>query len=172
MNLLLVRHAVAEEREEFAKTGKRDSERPLTREGREKMRQAAHGVASLLSNLDVIVTSPLKRTVQTARILAAAYTDVDVVRLESLAPDGDHAGTMEWLSRNAHLRSVAMVGHEPSLGELFALLASGRDAPFFEFKKGGVVLLSLGKKPAPGNGRLEWAVQPAALRLISKSKRA
>ena len=45
MKLLLIRHAIAEEREDFARTGKDDRLRPLTDEGRKKMKQAARGPA-------------------------------------------------------------------------------------------------------------------------------
>jgi phosphohistidine phosphatase len=171
MKTLLIRHAIAEERGDFAETGKPDSERPLTREGRSKMRRITSGLASLVPEVDLIATSPYTRCLQTAKIVGAAWPDAEIVRLPSLEPNGSHEATLEWLAERSHLRCVAVVGHQPSMGELLTLLLECGDKDFFEFKKGGSALVSSeGKSPARG-AVLEWAIQPAALRLIAKGKR-
>ena len=66
MKLLLVRHAIAEEREEFERTGEPDDQRPLTSEGRKKMKRAAAGLGELVNKVDILATSPLARAQQTA----------------------------------------------------------------------------------------------------------
>ena len=48
MRLLFIRHAIAEDRDEWAKSGRPDAERPLTDRGRERMRRAARGLTRLL----------------------------------------------------------------------------------------------------------------------------
>ncbi|MGH7674557.1 MAG: SixA phosphatase family protein, partial [Gemmatimonadales bacterium] len=73
MQLLIVRHAIAQDRDEHATSGQDDSLRSLTREGRVKMRQAAKGLHRLVKTLDVLATSPLARAAQTAEILGAEY---------------------------------------------------------------------------------------------------
>src|SRR6476469_7334740 len=88
VELLVIRHGVAEEREEFEATGKDDSLRPLTKEGRWKMERVAKGLRHAIPSLNVIATSPFTRAAQTAKIVAAAYDDVDVERLDALTPDG------------------------------------------------------------------------------------
>ena len=69
MKLLLIRHAIAEEREDFEKTGKDDRLRPLTDEGRKKMKQAARGLKEVVPHVDLLATSPLTRAAQTGAIL-------------------------------------------------------------------------------------------------------
>jgi phosphohistidine phosphatase len=167
MKVLLVRHAPAGDRQEFARNGKADSERPLTREGRAKMRRAAQGVMSLVPELDMIVSSPLTRAMQTARILAASYSDSDITRLDSLSPGGSHDATIHWLAKHSNLRTVALVGHEPGLSELFSNLVSGSDDTLTDFKKGGMALVTFQGKPAPGGATLNWLVTPAILRAIA-----
>ncbi len=172
MKLLLVRHAIAEEREDWAKTGKGDNLRPLTRDGREKMRRVAAAIASVVPDLDVVASSPLTRAMQTAKIVSAAYSDLEIVRLDSLAPDGSFDGVIEWLEKHTNQRCVALVGHEPSLSGLLASLLVGSPAPFFEFKKGGVAQLSFSGKPAAGGAKLDWAIPPAMMRAVAKATRA
>jgi phosphohistidine phosphatase len=58
MQLLIVRHAIAMEREEFAKTGRPDSDRPLTDTGRRRMRKNARGLQRISPHPDLIATSP------------------------------------------------------------------------------------------------------------------
>ena len=63
MDLLVIRHAIAEDREVFAGTGKDDSLRPLTDRGRERMQEGARGLVRLVDRLDVLATSPLTRAI-------------------------------------------------------------------------------------------------------------
>jgi phosphohistidine phosphatase len=167
VKVLLVRHAPAEDRQEFARKGKPDTQRPLTREGRAKMRRAAQGAVSLLPELDMITSSPLTRAMQTARILAASYSDSDITRLESLSPGGSHEASIDWLARHSNLRCVAMVGHEPGLSELLGTMLNGGESTIAEFRKGGMALVSFPGKPAPGEASLDWFVTPAILRTIA-----
>ena len=76
MRLVVVRHADAGDREAFAKTGKSDDLRPLSEKGRKQMKGASKGLRALVPGADLIVTSPLTRAVQTAKIVAVAYDDV------------------------------------------------------------------------------------------------
>ena len=70
MNVLVIRHAIAEDRDVFARTEKDDDERPLTDEGRKKMARGAQGLHTLVPKLDLIASSPLVRAQQTAAIVA------------------------------------------------------------------------------------------------------
>ena len=88
MELLVIRHGVAEERETFDATGQDDSLRPLTKEGRWKMERVAKGLRRLLPSVNLIATSPFTRALQTARIVADAYGNVELEHLDALMPDG------------------------------------------------------------------------------------
>lgn len=89
MQVLVVRHAIAEQQEEFARTGKDDSQRPLTDDGRRKVRRGAAGLRAVVPAIDVLATSPLLRAVQTAEILAAVYNGRNMVTVKELSPDSE-----------------------------------------------------------------------------------
>src|SRR5437773_11220092 len=86
MRLLVVRHAIAEDREAFARSHKDDAARPLTPDGRRKMARAAEGLKQLVPELELLAASPYKRALETAEIIAHAYGDQRVERVGELAP--------------------------------------------------------------------------------------
>ena len=89
MELLVIRHGVAENREDFEATGLDDSLRPLTKEGRWKMERVAKGLRLLLPSLSLIATSPFTRARQTARIVADSDGEAELECLDALTPDGN-----------------------------------------------------------------------------------
>jgi phosphohistidine phosphatase len=166
MQLLIVRHAVAEERETFAATGRDDAERPLTEQGRRKFRRSALGLRGLVPTLDVLATSALERAVQTADILAKVYGVGDVVRLRELEPEARPAALLPWLHAQRHRAVVAVVGHEPHLSSLAERLLTGGEREFVELKKGGACLVDLGEDPRSGRAALLWLLTPGQLRKL------
>ena len=168
MRLLIVRHAIAEDRETFARTGKKDALRPLTRYGRVQMRQAARGLRRILPSIDLVGTSPLRRTVQTAEILAAAYDDPPLVRVPSLDHAPDPLGFIHWLQGHRREDVVAAVGHEMHLVSLMSELLSGRRGQFVLLKKGSASLLQFEGSVRPGRAKLVWSLSPAHLRALGK----
>src|SRR3989442_3095903 len=111
MRLLVVRHAIAEDREAFARSHKDDSTRPLTPDGRRKMERAALGLKELVPELDVLAASPYKRAIETAEIIAAAYGGLSVERVPDLAPGAGVDRVVSWLAGPPPPRSVAVRGH-------------------------------------------------------------
>jgi phosphohistidine phosphatase len=170
MELLLIRHAVAEEREEFAATGLSDDLRPLSSEGRRKMERGARGLAAQVAALDLVAVSPLVRARQTAEIVAAAFGGPPLVETASLAPDADPRRFLSWLARRRGAQRVAAVGHLPHLARLAALCLGGGDGerPALEVKKGSAILLALGARPAAGRAVLVWSLAPAHLRRLAE----
>lgn len=166
MRLLLIRHAIAEEREDFARTGKDDRLRPLTDEGRKKMKQAARGLRTLVPDIDLLATSPLTRAAQTGAILDSVYGGLDEVEIEELTPETTPEEFLRWLRRQKG-DLVAAVGHEPSLSQILGWLLTGTDRRLFAFRKGGACLLDLGDEPAGGTATLLWALTPAQLRTLA-----
>ena len=165
MDLLVIRHAIAADRDEWAKTGKPDRDRPITDAGRERMYENARGLQSVFPEIDLLVTSPLKRAVQTADVVADVYEDTPVIEAKELAPDGSPEGVGRWLAGRQESR-VAVVGHEPSLGTLIGWLVAGDNEPLVSLKKGGACLLRLREEPGPGAATLKWLVPPKILRRI------
>jgi phosphohistidine phosphatase len=170
VQVLIVRHAIAEDRVTFAATGEPDGRRPLTDGGRRRMATGARGLRRLVPRLTRIATSPLVRAAETAEILAAAYDDdVPVEELAALAPGGEPDGVVSWLHPRAADACIALVGHEPDLGELTAYLLLEDAATFFSFKKGGAALLEFDGPVGAGQGSLRWLMQPKHLRALGSN---
>ena len=168
MHLLIVRHAIAEDREAFAASGQDDARRPLTKDGRKKMRRAAIGLAAVAPAIDVLATSPFVRATETADIVAAAFHRPSTHAVDALTPERPAADFVEWMHTVDGGEVVAAVGHEPHLGRLVSWLVSARKQPFLELKKGGACLLDLGPAPLAGSARLEWVLTAGQLRQLAR----
>jgi phosphohistidine phosphatase len=113
MRLLLIRHGIAETREDFARTGEGDDLRPLTRAGRRKMRRAARGLRELVPAIDTLLTSPLVRARQTADIVARVYGGPAPWELEALRPERPPDELLHWLRAQPGMPHEAPSGGEP-----------------------------------------------------------
>ena len=163
MRLLVIRHAIAEDREVFAATGRDDALRPLTAEGTRKMKRTARGLHELVPTVNRIVSSPYTRAAETAEILRREYELEAVDTARELEPPTAIGIVADWVGRLTD-NTVAIVGHEPQLGRLVTCLVSGADRSGVEVKKGGVCLIEFEQTPAAGNGRLRWSIPPGVLR--------
>ena len=159
MQLVLIRHARAEERMLF----KRDRTRALTQDGQRRMRKAVRGLHALLPGLTLIATSPLLRARQTAEIVAAGYAGIDTVSLPALSPGVAPRAVLAWLRAQPADAMLALVGHEPDLGLLAGWLLSGKQTGFVQFKKGAAALIEFAGAPAAGKGTLAWLLTAAQL---------
>jgi phosphohistidine phosphatase len=168
VRLLIVRHAIAENRKAFARTGKKDALRPLTSHGRVQMRQVSKGLRRILPSIDLVGTSPLKRTVQTAEILAAAYDHPRLVSVPALDHSPDPLTFIHWLQTHRREDVVVAVGHEMHLISLMSTLLSGKRGRFVLLEKGGACLLLFEGALRPGGAKLVWSLSPAHLRALGK----
>ncbi len=166
MKLLVIRHAIAEDRDTWARTGEDDTLRPLTVAGRKKMRAVARGLARVGPTPDLLATSPLTRAVETADILDRAYGGVDTMVLEQLTPERHPADLLGWLRTCATDSTIGVVGHEPHLSDLLSWLLTGREGSFIQLKKGGACLLAFQGNARAGSAMLRWALTPAQLRRL------
>jgi len=113
------------------------------------------------------VTSPLVRTKQTAEIVAAALNPKPpVVTAESLAPDGTYQEIITDLEKQAKRTRIAIVGHEPGIGEFAARLIGSRHS--IPFKKGAICRIDVDALPPSGPGDLRWMLTTRILRSIRK----
>ena len=166
MRLLLIRHGKAEDRDDFAKTGRPDDERPLTPAGQDEMRAVADGLAAAVPDVALIATSPLVRAMQTADAVARGYPDAIRETTDVLAPDAPFAAFVDWLQRHREHDAVAAVGHNPHLSELASWLTGGDDS--IDMKKGSALLLELGQDAGAGSAQLVWYRTPKKLGAISE----
>lgn len=165
VHLYLVRHAVAEDR---GPAWPDDALRPLTDDGAKRWRRQAAGLAAIDARPDIILTSPFTRARQTADLLAAAFPKKPkVVELPALQPGARPRDVLRLLEPDPRRTSVALVGHEPGLGELAAFLVGFKTPP--EFKKGGVARIDVAILPPPaGSGALQWWLTPKVLRELGR----
>jgi phosphohistidine phosphatase len=162
--LLVVRHAIAEDAAEYARTHPDDAGRPLTSEGKKKMKRVAESLRTLVPDIQLLATSPFTRAVQTAEILAAAYDGVDPVVIPMLAPAQSADEVTRWLIGERRHDTVAIVGHEPGLGRVASWLLAKSERSFIEIKKGAALLLSFPDAVDAAAGTLLWSLTPAQLR--------
>jgi len=163
LELYLIRHGVAAERgDEYPD----DSKRPLTSQGIARLRKEAKALEGLGVALDQIVSSPLVRTRQTADTIAESLKGKPpVATSDALAPAGTPGAVMQELAKYAKKGRLALVGHEPNLGELAARLIDARTP--LEFKKGGICRIDFDVLPPKGVGTLRWFLPPRILRKLA-----
>jgi phosphohistidine phosphatase len=161
--LYLIRHGLAAERGDNYPD---DAKRPLTARGIERMKREGKALVALDVTFDVILTSPLVRTRQTADALASAFREPPpIVNTPSLAPGGTHNAIVDDLAKQSHRRKkIAIVGHEPGIGELAGRLIGLRRP--IEFKKGAICRIDVTALPPTGNGQMRWFLTPRILRKI------
>ena len=163
MQLLVIRHAIEMEREEYAKSGRPDSDRPLTDTGRRRMRKNARGLQRISPHPDLIATSPWLRAADTARVVAETLGVERMETLDAMLPDRHPQELAAWLNERLEVATVAVVGHEPHLGEVVTWLLGGEGSNV-EFKKGGACLLRIDDQVDAGSALLLWHLTPAQLR--------
>jgi phosphohistidine phosphatase len=168
MQLLVIRHAIAEDQLEFQRSSRPDDLRPLTVSGKKRMRRAIPALKRLVPAIDVLASSPLVRARQTAAIVSRVYPEVRVETLAGLAPDARLPVLLHWLRGRGAGATVAVVGHEPHLSHLISWLLSGRFTSFVRLRKGAACLLSFDSEPAPGEAELQWLLQPRQLRHLAR----
>jgi phosphohistidine phosphatase len=168
MNVLVIRHAIAQDAAEYATGHVDDAGRPLTPEGRKKMKRVAQALRGLIPDIDLLATSPLVRAVQTAEIVAAAYDGLEPLPVPVLAPAHAVAALAEWLDGQRRHDTVGIVGHEPGLSRAMSWLLAGSERSFIELKKGAASLLRFDAAVGAGSATLVWALTPSQLRTLSR----
>jgi phosphohistidine phosphatase len=150
MELILWRHAEAAE-------GVPDGTRPLTEKGRRQAERMAHFLSKQLPQNTRILVSPALRAQQTATALSHHFIT---------APDiGVHATPQKAIAAAGWPKaggSVLLVGHQPWLGELAALLMTGH-ADYWNIKKGAVWWFSWREREDDSRTVLRLVIAPDQL---------
>lgn len=167
MDLLIVRHAIAFERN--ARRWPDDGERPLSPEGMVRARKAAAGLKQIAERPRCVLSSPLVRAKQTAAILTEFAGWPKAAECPALEPDEPPERVFAALAAQRE-KIVAVVGHQPGLGRFLAAclptqMHGGLNPKAFELKKMGVALVSFSGTPRSGAGVLNWFVPPRILRV-------
>jgi phosphohistidine phosphatase len=163
-DLYLLRHGIAVDP---GAPGMRDLDRPLTPKGEKRIKQIARCLARLDLKLERIATSPLLRARATAEIVARELGLRHLVETSDVLAVGSSADAIdEWL-RERHEERLLLVGHNPTLSDLIALLVAGSDrALVCDLKKGGIAALTrLGSTST--RFTIDWIATPRLLRRLT-----
>jgi phosphohistidine phosphatase len=164
MELLIVRHAIAYERN--AKRWPDDGARPLSPRGVMRARRAAVGLKKLGLRPVRVFASPLERTQQTAAILTQYAGWPRALPCPLLLPGESPQELLALLARTRG-RRLAVIGHQPDLGRLIASsLPGSTGSAAFELRKMAVALIAFEATPRAGQGELRWLVPPRLLRAV------
>ncbi len=163
--LYIMRHGIAVTRGSAGFSD--DSKRPLTPDGKKKMKEITEGLMRLGFDVDWIVTSPLVRAVETAELVAEGCgSNVPMDFCDHLSPGGSPESLISFLAKHANRKRVLVVGHEPDLSSMAArLIGAGRHANL-AFKKGGCCLITFDEFPPKSPGELVWWTTPRLLRKL------
>jgi phosphohistidine phosphatase len=162
MELLIVRHAIALERDR--QRWRDDGARPLSPAGMRQSRKAAAGLKVFSKAPDRLLTSPLIRARQTAQILTDVAGWPQAEEAPELSPGGAALAVLTLLGQKRG-KVVAVVGHEPGLGALLAVCLLGEGgAMAIEMKKNAVACVSFEGSPRAGRAVLKWLATPRMLR--------
>ncbi|MFN8847646.1 MAG: SixA phosphatase family protein [Bdellovibrionales bacterium] len=165
IQLVLIRHSVALEREEFQKKTKLDDAfRPLTMKGRRRLEKVSRMMKKRwVKQFDMIITSPYTRAKQSAQIISQVYDEQKIVESAELVPQSPPQAFVKWMrSQNFKGNTLAIVGHEPNLSLLATYLLAGNEYAFLEFKKAGLMCLEIDmvKSLGPSSAQLQWLIAP------------
>jgi phosphohistidine phosphatase len=170
MNLYLMRHADAGVPRENPLL---DAKRGLVKEGKQQCMLMAGVLAGLNAQIDVIVSSPLKRARQSAQFVGTEIGfDAPILSSPALAPDGDYAAFQQLIAQHSAREGVLVVGHNPNLHQFIAkLIANGNGhhpnpgSGTIRLRKGAIARIDLAKRPA----QLQWLIDPRLARVIYAS---
>lgn len=169
MDLFILRHAIAEEKETY--TGP-DSERPLTEKGAKKMRRIAGSLRKMEISFDVVLSSPFRRAKETAEIVVNEFHCETALKFSAhLKVGGNPAALIDEINKSyGRSESILLVGHEPYLSGLISMLISGENGLPIALRKGGICKLSVGSLRYGRCATLEWLMAPSQIIGNSDSK--
>jgi phosphohistidine phosphatase len=164
MDCILFRHGIAVDQQEW--DGEED-ERPLTPKGMDKTRQAAAGLLRLDLAPSDLLSSPLVRAMETAKLIREVFhLRTDIQRCEELRAEALPEKLFPVLAGLPPDACVICVGHEPHLGALAGVMLFGKPVLGLALKKAGACCIRFEQDPLPGEGKLRWWMAPAQLRMI------
>ena len=160
MDVYVLRHGVADERD-YRKYPD-DNLRPLISKGVDKLVRQAKGLKAVGFCVDLVISSPLVRAVQTAEVVMAGLGMAgDLVYSEALAPEAHPYLFLEELaSKYSTVDRVMVVGHEPHLSRFVSMVVTGDPNALIRLKKGALCKLRIPRPDGVRSGWLEWLMTP------------
>jgi phosphohistidine phosphatase len=166
MNLFILRHASAGIRRVNPLL---DTKRPLDKEGKRHCLHLAHVLNAMKLQFDLIISSPLKRCMQTASLVGTETGyEAKILTASALTPEATYAQFQKLLQDNAKFENLLVVGHDPNVTAFLGSLlvpASAATRASVRFRKGTLARVSL---PASvrGPATLQWMLDPRIVRAL------
>ncbi len=156
MQVYLLRHGVAEDQ----RPGSSDADRALTADGRRKLRSVLQAASKAGVKPTLILTSPLKRAIETAEIAqdVLQYKN-EILRTKALSPSSSVEEVWDEIRTHRDEASLMLVGHNPLFDNLAAYLLGSEDV-HVNFKKGAILRVDFDAFPAQPKGILRWYLTP------------
>jgi phosphohistidine phosphatase len=161
MFLYFLRHASAGQQ---LSTPKKDEKRSLDKDGIEQCGYIGRALASLGVQVEVIISSPLKRATQTAALVGNEIGYEGKLAIENaLRPQASFVDFQKMLEKYARQDSVLVVGHNPNLREFLGrVISDGGGEAVVDLKKGAVAKVEMRRS----SGSLSWCITPRILRTL------
>lgn len=161
MIIYFLRHASAGE---HLINPKKDEKRALDKDGIEQCGYVGRALAAIDAQVDVIISSPLKRATQTASLVGNEMGYEGKLQIDAaLRPQASLADFRRMLEKYARQESIMVVGHNPNLSQFLGttISESGCEASV-DLKKGAVARVDMRRT----SGTLQWCLTPKALRTL------
>ena len=172
MNLFVLRHASAGTRRANPVL---DLKRPLDKEGKQHCQRLAYVLNALKIQFDLIVSSPLKRSLQTASLVGTETGyESQILLSNALVPAASFADFQKLLYESEDRENVLVVGHNPNISSFLGSLLvppSSRVLPAIRLRKGSLARLNITRGPATLLGLLEPRVVRSLYMTATRSSR-
>jgi phosphohistidine phosphatase len=156
MQLYLLRHGIAEE----GGLSTNDAQRALTAEGRRKLRQILRTAVEAEVQPTLILSSPLKRALQTAEMARTALGCKEpVLETKALMPGSSVEQVWDEVRAHRDEKELMLVGHNPLFDNLGPYLLGSPEVRI-DFKKGAILRVDVESFGAHPKGVLRWYLTP------------
>ena len=146
----------------------KDADRRLTTAGRREIAEIAEFLTAQKIDFKVIGTSPLKRTVETAEIVARKLRKLNVLQeWDELKPTGEPTSLFERLSKFGSRQQILIVGHEPYLSGMIGEIVGGKGSVNLAMKKGGLAKVRINEFKPAVSGELRWLLTSRLMRKMA-----
>jgi phosphohistidine phosphatase len=164
VDLYILRHGEAGQRMSVAS---RDADRSLTVSGKKEVEDISRALNELNLELDHILTSPLNRARETAKIISKILKlDDKLEESQELKPEGARPDLYRRLEKLKQDSSVLLVGHEPYLSTMISEITSGNSSARIILKKGGLARVHINAFNPKVSGELRWLLSPKLLKRL------
>lgn len=162
MNVFILRHASAGVKRLNPLL---DLKRPLDKDGKSHCLHLAHVLNAMKVSFDLVVSSPLKRSLQTAQLVATETGyEQRILISNGLLPEATYTQFQRLLRECAVYENVLIVGHNPNLSAFLGQMVDGSEATpaRIRLRKGTIAKVSLQRGP----GILQSLIDPRTVRAL------